>query len=371
MKIPGKKKMIVASIVVITLGAALLPFVFSGAGVASTEKTVAKAALTVSSISPQSLEWPIKVVASGNVLAWQEASIGAELSGLSLINVRVNVGEHVRKGQVLALLNDKPVKAEIDQVKAGLREAEATYAEAHANAERARQIERSGALSTQQIAQYLTVEQAAAARVSSLQAQRKAVEIKLGQTRIVAPDDGTITVRNAALGTVVSPGNELFRLIRRDRLEWRAELPSVELARIKSGQVVRIISAGKNSILGKVRMVAPTIDQQTRNGLVYVDLQETADARSGMFARGEIELGKGTVMAIPQTALLQRDGFSYVFRVGQENRVVQTKVTVGQRVGDLVAITSGIGANTQVIESGIGFLADGDVVQLVPSQAKE
>ena len=324
----------------------------------------AKAALTVTAVQPVAAEWPEILSANGNILAWQEAIIGAEANGLRLTEVVANVGDRVKKGQVLARLQSETTAAELAQAKAGLAEAEATLAEARANADRARSIEKSGALSAQQVAQHLTAEQTAAARVESFKAQVQAAQVRLGQTRIVAPDDGTITARTATLGAVVQPGQELFRLIRRDRLEWRAELPSAELARIKPGMEVKIVTASKNTVRGKVRMVAPTVEQQTRNGLVYVDLQEVADARAGMFARGEIALGQGKVLTLPQTAVLLRDGFSYVYRLDKDNRVIQTKVRIGQRSGDRVAIAAGLEAWARVVATGVGFLADGDLVRV-------
>ena len=262
-------------------------------------------------------------------------------------------------------MQDDTVNAEREQTRASLAEAEASAAEAHANADRARQIEASGALSAQQIAQYLTAEITAKARVDVLKARLKADDLRLSKTHILAPDDGTITARTATLGAVVQPGQELFRLIRRDRLEWRAELPAADLARVKPGMGVSLTTTGKAKVTGKVRMVAPSLDPLTRNGLVYVDLDAgKGGASAGMFASGEIEIGHGTVMTLPQSAVLLRDGFSYVFRLNPENRVIQTKVGVGQRAGERVAVTAGLEPGVAVVASGVGFLSDGDLVRV-------
>ncbi len=331
----------------------------------------AKAALTVTTVRPESDEWTRQLSASGNIAAWQEAVIGSEIGGLRMIGVEVNVGDRVRKGQELARLQSDTVGAEREQTRASLTEAEAAAAEARANADRARQIEASGALSAQQIAQYLTAELTARARVDVLKARLKSDDLRLAQTRILAPDDGTITARSATLGAVVQQGQELFRLIRRDRLEWRAELPAADIDRVKPGQSVRLTTASKRTVAGRVRIVAPTIDPQTRNGIVYVDLENArGSASAGMFASGEIELGKKAVLTLPQSAVLLRDGFSYVFRVGDDNRVTQTKVEVGQRSGDRVAISRGLEPGAVVVASGVGFLADGDLVRVVPVQGK-
>lgn len=323
-----------------------------------------KAALTVSTVQPATAEWPLRLTANGNIAAWQEAIVGSEVSGLRLTEVRVNVGDRVRKGQELAVLQNETVAAERDQTLASMAEAEALLEEARANAERARQVEGSGALSAQQIAQYLTAERTAIARLGVLKARLKADQVRLTQTQILAPDDGTISSRSATLGAVVQSGQELFRLIRRDRLEWRAELPAADLSRIKPDMPASITTANKSKVSGRVRMVAPTLDPQTRIGLVYVDISGQGNASPGMFASGEIEISRGKVLTLPQSAVLLRDGYSYVFRVGPDKRVIQTKIGVGQRSGDLVAVTEGLEAGSAVVNTGVGFLADGDLVRL-------
>lgn len=338
----------------------------------SQDKTAgpAKAALTVTAVLPESAEWTQRLTASGSIAAWQEAIVGSEIGGLRLTDVAVNVGDRVRKGQELARLQSDTVNAEREQTRAGLAEAEAAFAEARANADRARQIEASGALSAQQIAQYLTAEQTARARVDVLKAKLKSDDLRFAQTRILAPDDGTISARSATLGAVLQQGQELFRLIRRDRLEWRAELPAADLDRIRPGMPVSVITASKRAVAGKVRIVGPTLDAQTRNAIVYVDLENARGAASaGMFATGEIELGKGKVLTLPQSAVLLRDGYSYVFRLGSDNRVTQTKVGVGQRSGESVAIVSGLEPGTAVVASGVGFLSDGDLVRVAAAAA--
>lgn len=112
-------------------------------------------------------------------------------------------------------------------------------------------------------------------------------------------------------------------------------------------------------------MISPTVDVQTRNGLVYVDLDTHRAARAGMYARGEFDLGSHTALTLPQSAVLMRDGFNYIYHLDKENRVVELKVTAGRRQGDRIEITSDIDANIPVVMSGVGFLADGDRVNVV------
>jgi len=324
-----------------------------------------KAALTVTVTQATRSDWPLLLAANGNITAWQEAIISAETGGQRLEEVLVDVGERVRKGQLLARLQSQTVAAELAQTRASLLEAQASLAEASANAERARQLQSSGAMSAQQINQFLTGELTAHARAGVLEARIKADEIRLAQTRIVAPDDGSISVRLATIGAVVQPGQELFRLIRRDRLEWRAEVPAGDLQRLKPGMKATVFTASGAPAPGTIRMIAPTVDPQTRNGMVYVDLTRAQDAKAGMFARGEITLGSSGALTLPQSAVQMRDGFHYVYRVGADNKIAQIKVSVGRRSGERIEVTDGIDASQSFVASGVGFLSDGDTVRVV------
>lgn len=326
--------------------------------------SASKAALTVTTATPQTLAIPLKISANGNIAAWQEAIVGTEANGLRLAEVRVNVGDVVKRGQVLASFAPDTIMAELNQTRAAVAEAEATLAEASANAQRARELSTTGALSAQQINQYLTAERTAKARLDAQQAAAKTQQLRLQQTKVLAPDSGVISSRNATIGAVMPAGTEMFRLIRGGRLEWRAEVPASDLARIKPGIAVQVSTPSGGHIPGKVRMVAPTVDDKTRNGIVYVDMTGNGDAKAGMFARGDFEIGSGQGLTLPQSAVLQREGFSYVMRVGPDSKVAETKISVGRRVGDRVEVTGGIDASARVVASGGSFLADGDTVRV-------
>lgn len=332
----------------------------------------AKPALAVTTVSPEGRELPRGLVANGSVAAWQEASIGAESGGLRLADVKVNVGSPVKRGELLAEFAADVPLAEQAQARASLAEAEAALQEARANAARARTVEASGGLSPQQIQQYLTAEATADARRQAARASLASADLRVRHTRVVASDDGVISFRaaGATVGAVVPQGQELFRLIRQQRLEWRAEVPAAELARVRVGQPVQLTAPGGERVTGTVRTLAPTVDVQSRNALVYVDLPAAAGKgvnasfKAGMFARGEFALAASRGLTLPRQAIALRDGFNYVFRIGDGNRVVQTKVEVGRRDGERVEILSGLPADARVVASGAGFLDDGDLVQV-------
>jgi len=329
----------------------------------------AKPALSVVVTQPQRATLPVSTRANGNVAAWQEASIGTEANGLRLAEVRVNVGDVVKRGQVLATFAPESMQVDLLQTRAAVAEAEATLGDAAANAERAKALRATGALSEATINQYVTAERTARARLDAQRAALQARQIRVGQTAVVAPDAGVISSRSATVGAVLPAGQELFRLIRQGRLEWRAEVSSSDLAQIKPGARVMVTPAGGAPIAGSVRMVAPTVDPQTRNGIVYVDLPVPGSARAGMFARGEFEVGSATALTLPQSAVQLREGFSYVFKVGPDNKVTQAKIDTGRRFGDRIEVTGGLGADARVVAMGGGFLAEGDTVRIVDAPA--
>ena len=337
---------------------------------AATASAGGRAALSVQAVSPRREMLARTLSASGGLAAWQEVVIGAETQGLRLVEVAVQVGERVRRGQLLARLQSDTLTAERAATQAALAEAEAVLAQARLEAERDRALQAGGALSAQQLQQTLTAETTARTRVQALKARLQADEVRLAQTRLLAPDDGLISARLATVGAVAQPGQELFRLIRQGRIEWRAELSGADMARLSPGTAVRLTPAGTDTVLeGRVRQIAPTVDPATRQGLVYVDLTPGAAAspvaRPGMLARGEFQLGGSEALTLPQGAVLLREGFSIVMRIEADARVREVKVRTGRRVGDRVEILEGLDAQARVVAQGAGFLGDGDRVKVV------
>lgn len=357
--------------------AALIVLALAGCGRDGGDKeknTPATPALTVSTARPSTAELPLRLGANGNVAAWQEAVIGSESNGLRLTEVRMNVGDVVKKGEVLAVFSADTVNADVAQARAALQEAQANAEEAAANARRGEALRSSGAMSEQQVAQYLTAANTATARVAAARATLTQQQLRLKYTTVVAPDSGVISARNATVGAVVGAGTELFRLIRQGRLEWRAEVTAADIDRIKPGTRAVVKAANGSEVTGKVRMIAPTVDAQTRTALVYVDLppamSSTAPLKAGMFAGGEFEMGASNALTVPQQAIAVRDGFNYVFRLNADSRVSQQKITTGRRLGERIEVLGGLAPDAQIVVSGAGFLNDGDLVRNVQTGAQ-
>lgn len=334
----------------------------SGPGRVPAATTRPVLAVTVTSLAQAS--WPVVVQGDGRIEPWQEARIGTQISGLALVDLRADVGDRVRRGQLLARLDAGLLEAELAHSQAQEAEARAVLDEAVARAGRVRALRPTGAMSTQDVEQVLTAEQVAQARLAAARASRRTLELRLQRTRIDAPDDGVISVRAATVGAVLPAGQELFRLIVDDRLEWRAAVAATALADLRPGQMARIEPVGSPPLVGRVRMVGPVIDSRTGNGLVYVDLAASAAARAGSFARGRIEISNAAAWTLPEAAVQWRDGHRSVLRVGDDARVSDTRVRTGRRQGGLIEILAGLTPTDQVVVAGAGFLNDGDRVRI-------
>lgn len=367
-----KKVWLIAAIIIVLITVTFLMWKTSSSKNSDTDDkqknaqtNTQKAALTVTVVSPEQQNWKQVFTANGNIAAWQEVVISSELSGQRLTRVNVNVGDEVKRGQILAEINSETIRADLAAAKASYAEAQAVLADAITNNKRIQQLKNTGAISAQESTQYQTSQATAQARLDAAKAQIESNQLRLAQTQVVSPDNGVISARTATVGSLAQTGQELFRLIRDHRLEWRAEVTTTDLYKLKQGMTAHVISPDPSQpkVTGQVRMIAPVIDPQTRYGLVYVDLPTTQAIRMGMFVKGEFDLGEKTAITIPQTALLLRDGFSYVFLLDQNNRVTQKKVTTGRRQNDRVEILD-LPLNVKVVSSGTGFLTDGDLVNV-------
>ena len=312
-------------------------------------------------------------------------------------------------------------QAGLAQANAGVAQATANLTEAQSNAERAKRLQSTGALPQQQIDQYFTAASTAragvegqkagvAAQRATLEAQKaglaarqaevraqqvgvesskvavkaqeaalaaqqaglkvqeaglKSHEIRLAQTTIVAADDGVISSRTASLGAVVQPGSELFRLIRKNKLEWRAEISANDLGQIREQQTANVTLPTGETVMGEVRLIAPTLDPNTRRATVYVSLPLGSSARPGMFVQGSLKQGSSNAVTLPQTAVILRDGRHYVFEILSDNHVRQHEVKVGRQRKDRVEILTDLDKNMRLVANGGAFLNDNDLVQVV------
>ena len=334
----------------------------------SASSQTARAALSVSLVSPVETTITRHIQADGNIMAWQEANVGAEMTG-RIESVKVQVGDPVRYRQELARFTTDIETADHGQMIAAAAQAQANYEEAQAAAKRARKLKEQGFMGEQLLTQYETQAATAKARMEQANAARDANALRLANGVVRATANGVISRVDAVAGSIVQAGTPLFRLIQDGRLEWRAQVTASEMNRIRPGTAATVFLGDGLSLNGKVRTIAPTLDVQSRTGLVYVDLDPSPNARAGMYVSGQIQAGQSTALLLPQTALVLRDGFSYVMQVDEQNRVKQRIVQLGQRQGEAIEIISGLSKSARVVASGAAFLNDGDSVRVTAGLA--
>lgn len=319
---------------------------------ATTEPAIS--AMTITQTDAMQASWPKTVQTSGSITAWREAIIGSEISGQRLVEVLVDVGDTVKKGQVLARYNK-------DMLFTQKAELEANWIQADTDRKRALTLKKSGAMSAQLVETYVNKAAVAKARLDA-----KNLELKYAD--IVAPDDGVISSRTATIGAVGNAGTELFRLILDNRLEWRGELTATQLTNIAEGQVVKLTLPDGSAAEAKVRRISPAFNAQSRMATVYADISPGSHAHAGMYATGMIEMGLNKVITVPAESVVIRDGYSYVFKLakqGEATQVVQQPVTTGRHQENQVEIIVGLNQGEHVANKGAGFLRDGDHVRLV------
>lgn len=328
----------------------------------------AAVAITVTDAIARLVEWPVLLNASGAIAPWQEAVIGGQLNGVRLTELLVGPGDVVRRGQVLARFETEALRADVAQLHAALRQAKAQATQAVANRDRALKLKEIGAMSEQDISHSVTEAETASAQVESSQAQLTSRELQLKYATVVSPDDGVISARNATIGTVGAVGDELFRLIRQNRLEWRGELTAAQLGQTAEGQIVTLALPDGQVSEARVRQMAPSLDSQTRLGIAYADIILGSTAKAGMYAQGRIVVKQQHALVVPAGSVVIRDGHSHVFKLNTLHDIPKAAlqaVQVGRRHAKDVEILHGLTEGDRVLVQGAGFLNDGDRVRVV------
>jgi HlyD family secretion protein len=365
---------------------------------APTSKPRPSLTVTVQPVSSKS--FPKALSVSGSLAAWDELPIAAEASGLRIDKIYVDEGDRVRKGQVLATLNNQLLRAQmsqsearvskamaaIRQQQASIREAEALKKQADQNFKRYDDLVRVGAISQQEAQSRQTTAATSQAKVDSARQSLAVVQsdlaaaradlqefkARMSQTQILAPDDGFISKRQAKLGSVSggASSSALFTMVRAGRIELNAEVSELDLPGLKPGQTVSISSDADPSkrYTGRVREIAPVVDAQTRIGLVRISLPPNPELRPGMFVRGSLGLGSAPALVIPETALLFKEGRPFVFIVKDASNSTALasvrSIQTGARNGGFVEVRSGLRTGENIVLSGAGYLKDGDTVRI-------
>jgi RND family efflux transporter MFP subunit len=324
-----------------------------------------KASLAVQVVKARQREIERAVVASGPVAAWEEMQLGVEVNGLRVTALHVDVGQAVKRGQVLLQIDTRTLDSELRQADAAAAEAAAGVRLAQANLARGQALVQDRLISASAFDELRAQLVQAQARAATTAAQRDGVRLRRDFATLRAPDDGIISARMVQPGQVVMAGAELLRLIRDGRLEWRPDLPEAELARVAPGQAVQLRDGLGAPVRGRVRAVSPGVDARTRTGTVYVDLPEPGALKAGAFVEGRIVTSASAGLVVPAAAVVVRDGYSYVFTVDDQRIVHRVRVRTGAGDAGEVEVFDGLAPGQAVVATGAGFLAEGDVVRVV------
>jgi HlyD family secretion protein len=327
--------------------------------------TVRDAVLTVTAAELEPVELARNLTIDGSVSAWQDVIISPEVGGYRVAEVLVDVGDRVERGQRLVELSTAILEAEVATKQALLSQRQAELANAEAMLRRGTSLSAMSAVSESDLDALRTAALTAEAGVASARADLDTARLRLKFTEISAPDDGIITSRTINVGQIAQAGGEMLRLMRQSRVEWRGEVPEAQLAELRVGQMVKVITVDGTEFSGSIRIVAPTISSINRTGLVYVDLPSNEQLRPGMFARGQIEISRSAGFAVPLQSVVIADGYSYVFVLGKDNIVERRRIETAAVRNTGIEVISGIEAGEMIVENGAGFLRDGDLVNVV------
>jgi len=332
----------------------------SAAATASSREAV----LTVTAAELRPVDVQRTVTINGSIFAWQEVIIAPEVGGYRVAEVKVDVGDHVKRGQTLVELSTALLDAEVATKNATLAQREAQLVNDAAALERGESLKGMHLISQADYDKLKSAALVSRAGVESARADLQSSALRLKFTNVTAPDDGVITARTVTVGQIAQAGSEMLRLLRNGRIEWRGEAPEARLAEIKPGQLVTISTADGAVVNGSIRVVAPTIQTGNRTGLVYVDLPANERLRPGMFARGDIEISHAMAFTVPLQSVVSADGYSYVFVLKHDNHVERRRVETGGVHDSEIEVSSGLEGGDMVVGKGAGFLKDGDLVNV-------
>lgn len=374
---------------------ALAALLLAAPALAETGKTPAqqqKIAVPVVSVTNAAPSEVIEtVLVTGTLVPGEEILVGPEVEGFRIVELLVDEGDMVKKGQVLARLNRETLDAQIAQsdaqigradaaiaqAKSLIAQAEATVAQSEPALARAQTLAKTGVTADATVEQRTADHRTAVARLASarqgltaaeaektaLLAQRRELELRLSRTEVKSPADGIVSRRTARVGGVASMAIEaMFRIIRDGVVELEAETPDFRLVSVREGQQADIVLANGRRLDGKVRLVSTEVDRATRMGRVRVTAGRDRDLRIGAFARGEIVTDRRTALTVPSSAVLYDQNGAYA-QVVKDGRIAVRRVAVGLVANGVAEVRSGLAQGDVVVARAGAFLHDGDAVE--------
>jgi len=335
---------------------------------AATSSTAEGAIPLVTATAPGLSPVTATVSFTGTINARYDISIGTDGETGRVAAIYVEVGDHVKAGQLLAQLDETILRPQVERLAAALEETKANAALADAEYKRAQGVESAGALSKEDIEKRRSAAVTAAAEVRVAAAQLSEYQQRLGHTSIRAPAEGVILTRSVEVGQIATPGgNALFRLAAGSEIEMRALVAEQDLPSLAVGQTASVFMTGVDKpFKGRVRLLGAIIDPQSRLGEARIALQPDPQLRPGAFARGEVVVGKGEKPILPQTAVQSDEKGTYVLIVNADNRLERRAIRAAETTEQGIVIASGLTGQEKVVMTAGGFLRVGEQVAVAP-----
>jgi RND family efflux transporter MFP subunit len=348
-----------------TLATTVLSVMFVGCSRGRQSVSVAPETVSdVSVVSVQTANLPDVIEAVGTVRAAETSQPASQMMG-NIVEIRAHEGDHVRRGQVLALIDDAQPRAALDRATAAdvaaqqeISASESDFALAEATFKRYQALYERKSVSPQEFDEIKARYQGAQARREMAragqvqgQAAMQQARTALGYTHIVAPFDGLVTEKKVDTGTLANPGMPLFTVedLRRYRLE--ATVNETDLRYVREGEPVSVLvdALGNRELKGKVIEIVPAADPASRSFLVKVELPSDPAMRSGLFGRVQFTRGERTALLIPRTAIVERGQLQGIYVLDQ-NRIAGLRyITLGKPSAQQVEVLAGLQAGEMLV----------------------
>jgi RND family efflux transporter MFP subunit len=360
--------LIVAAVIVV---AGILPRIHARTALA--KETNALAAPTVIANPPQKGKIALEVVLPGNIYAWSDASLYARTDGY-LNKWNYDIGAHVRKGQLLAIISSPEVDKQLLQARADLLTAESNAGLAKINSTRYQGLLTQNAVSQQDTDTFNTQAQSTNSAVKSAQANVQRLEELQSFEKIYAPFNGVITARSVDVGQLINAGagTQMFRISDIHVLRVYVNVPQIYSQSATPGTISKLTfdEYPGQTFTGKLVRTARAIDPTSRTLLVEVDV-DNRDGKllPGAYAQVHFSVKNAVVpMILPVSALIFRAQGLQVATVvkgpnGDQAKLVH--ITMGQDDGNTVQVVSGIDADSRVVVNPPDSIIDGELVRVV------
>ncbi|HEY0198574.1 MAG TPA: efflux RND transporter periplasmic adaptor subunit [Rhodanobacter sp.] len=339
--------------------------------------TDAQSVPTVNIISPESSATGAPLQLPGRIEAYARAPIYARIDGY-LKSWSVDIGTRVKAGQLLAEIETPDLDQQLLQAKADYASAQANEALASTTAKRWQSMLQSDSVSKQEVDEKTGDFTAKQALANAARANVERINAMKGYTRIVAPFDGVVTARNTDIGALINAGSggngeALFVVSDVHKLRVYVQVPQSYVPSISAGAVatLSVPEYPGRTFSAKIESSAQAVSAASGSTLVQLAVDNTdGKLMPGSFANVRFDLAADkSALRVPASALVFDDNGTRLATIGADDRVSFKTITILHDYGKSVEIASGIAADDRVIDSPPDGLADGDHVQIAPTDA--